>query len=846
ILRGRKDTVTLSVLLRVNSYYCSVTLPYLYGRALESSLVFTSNRGVMVRSDHIKLLQTLLRQRPRELVSDLLNAAYDVYPEQPDETMANSNSDQVMESETLANQTKIDYLCFVRTFIFESVVYMPVSGFGGVATQSNDYPSRLSDHTFRSKTGDAVGEYGDGLRDDHLLFPPMFKVGHTKGAADFRYGALTGALRRDLTWTICSSVFEQVQSLAIPLSDMDRYLDSVERFHSLRSVTFIMDEMLDLRGFGYHVLEARLDQEQCLERRNQQFRSMFTFMQRHTALFPNQIQSADCPVERSWRRSTICPEEVMNELKDSLPVMVNPVSINNHNWQQITRKFKSTNLDSVKEIAILGMQARNCMKTFLASQPTFLSRCRALASLKLNSPGPGSFKWAVKEKLAWEQFGVTTLTIAGDDPLPKSTMPAPEPLLPLQRVDIAVNGKFTDEIDDIAFAFGNTLLELCAISFVANGASEGSNEFRAGIAWMLPRIQKLNLAIQHQRLLIDRDLYAIGLGDQIESLELQDRSLDYRYQDVYTCRPAHTTLPALKKVALLGWPALTFHPDTLHRVPNLESLHLGFSNHFMPPVQELLASFQPMEERAFETTKEDGVVDQDGCKGSNDVDDSEGSLSQSAMLPHYADQRRPRRTWDWYLPKLQSLNLTSEWAYMFEFRMLEGCPSLQYLSLNIFTDDVTTGNEGRAYERRLTTHDFVRPGLCSALKSPNDQDQEQEEFGKSKFLVAPAIQTVRLFGHWNVDDTTMRVMYGTTFSEATLVEESGVSGYTLQTWLSTLHGLPNLKKAFCGLQLDEQEHEETMCAHGLVSRPITSSAPEKVFIFEDAIAHWSFAKDMEK
>ncbi|KAG0053498.1 hypothetical protein BGZ83_000979 [Gryganskiella cystojenkinii] len=853
ILQDRKDTFTLSVLLRVNSYFCSATLPYLYSRALDSPAFYIPHLFTMVCSDHVKLLQTLLRQRPRELVSDLLDAAYDVYPERSEHTISNLHPDKVQGSEvTQTSPSGIDYLSLMHAFIFESVVYRPKSGCHPV--QSINYPSRLAAYIFRSKTGDAADEYGDGLQDDSLLFPPMFKVGHTKRTEQFRYGALSGALRRELTWTICSAVFEQIQSLAIPLSDMARYLDSVERFQSLRHVIFIMDELLDLQNAGDHVLEPRLDREQCLARRDQQFRSMITFMQRHAALFPNQIQRVDCPVEHTWPNLTVCPEEVMSELKDCLPVMVNPKTIDNNNWQQITRQFKSTNLDSVSEISMLGSLARSGMSSFLTSQPTFLSRCRALESLVFNSPGPGSFKWAVKEKLAWKQFGAA-LAIAGGGRLPESITPPGELLPPLQRVTIATFGTFSDEIDDIAFAFGEILLELCAFTFALDEESEESIGFRAGNGWTLPRIRKLHLAIQHKRLLIDRDFYALGLGNKIESLSLEDKSTGYHCQDVYTCRPLQVPLPALKTVALQGWSALTFHPDTLHRVPNLESLHLGVfsytTDHFIPPVQELLDSFQPMEDRGVGTSKKEGDVGHAADEDNSNSDVNDGSLSNVSLLSPLA-QRRPRRTWDWYLPKLQTLKLTAEWAFMFEFRMLEGCQSLELLSLNIYAD-----SEGRAHERQLTTQDFVRSAMSGTLESPIVQEQEQDvEDGKSRFLVAPAIQTVLLYGHWIVDDAALRAMYGTTFSNVVLVNESGISGYTLQTWLSTLHGLPKLREASCGLQPVEGEEqmpvpEETLRAHGLVPRPITSSTnsagvPEKVFRFQGVIACWSFAKDMEK
>ncbi|KAF9313887.1 hypothetical protein BG003_004731 [Podila horticola] len=52
-------------------------------------------------------------------------------------------------------------------------------------------------------------------------------------------------LRVTLTWTLCEPILEQIQSIDIPLSDIDRYLSVVHRFRSLSSVNFIDDFALD-------------------------------------------------------------------------------------------------------------------------------------------------------------------------------------------------------------------------------------------------------------------------------------------------------------------------------------------------------------------------------------------------------------------------------------------------------------------------------------------------------------------------------------------------------------------------------------------------------------------------
>lgn len=56
-----------------------------------------------------------------------------------------------------------------------------------------------------------------------------------------------GLLRVALTWLLCSSAPERIQSIDIPLSDIDRYVSVVDCFHSLSSINFITDFSADIR-----------------------------------------------------------------------------------------------------------------------------------------------------------------------------------------------------------------------------------------------------------------------------------------------------------------------------------------------------------------------------------------------------------------------------------------------------------------------------------------------------------------------------------------------------------------------------------------------------------------------
>ncbi|KAF9312416.1 hypothetical protein BG003_006298 [Podila horticola] len=83
---------------------------------------------------------------------------------------------------------------------------------------------------------------------------------------------------------------------------------------------------------------------------------------------------------------------------------------------------------------------------------------------------------------------------------------------------------------------------------------------------------------------------------------------------------------------------------------------------------------------------------------------------KEAILIH-CTIRRPKWTWDWHLGNLSSLELTVEFAFQFQFRMLQGTPNLRDLYLSIYST-------AHSVERVLTKDDFTISQL---------QDQGQED-----------------------------------------------------------------------------------------------------------------------
>jgi len=173
------------------------------------------------------------------------------------------------------------------------------------------------------------------------------------------------------------------------------------------------------------------------------------------------------------------------------------------------------------------------------------------------------------------------------------------------------------------------------------------SEIRIGRGWFLPQIQSIYISTKEQRLLLDPDFLAFGVGNQLGIMELVDQSRHYHCHDLYTCRPSTEPFPDLRRIELQGWSALTFHPVTLHQTPSLESLQIGLASDqnmtFIPPIQELLASF---ESAPAELTT------------SGEEDDDDVLLSQVSGMASVSVTvgNRPRWTRDWHLPQLKSLS----------------------------------------------------------------------------------------------------------------------------------------------------------------------------------------------
>lgn len=454
----------------------------------------------------------------------------------------------------------------------------------------------------------------------------------------------------------------------------------------------------------------------------------------HRQRFPGRLKtvtSSDSPAMGSnrWHDSI----EIDNaEIQRILPPY-QPRSINPSNWPRIEPLLETMDLSKVHEIVRLELSVVNSR---------FLQRCRSLSAFCARSVERGCFDWAVQEKKESEasvgQGAVVSLMPAATGSSPEwnpdgtsstpVTLPLPHlqaafvtrPLVPLARFNLFnCDIGILPDIDAIATAFRDTLQSVY-IRFNHFQRSIETILLGQGCTADLPRLQWLRILAEGRRLAMDPLLltHCPNLG----VVEIVDSTREYTCEEVVPHHPAD--VPRVYHLELRGLSALGFHPDTLKATRGLQALILLLKQSkccFIPPVNELRRTYGLVSGESKDKDK-DTLEDREGNGG-------------NASSPRFVV--RPRWTWDWQLPSLTTLRLNSEFAYLVEFKMLHGCPSLETLSLHMRT---TFGHHIRV----ITQADLSVP--CA-------------KEGSQAFIVASRLQRLYMNGHWSFENPSVLMQF---------------------------------------------------------------------------------------
>ncbi|KAG0282124.1 hypothetical protein BGZ96_000805 [Linnemannia gamsii] len=580
-------------------------------------------------------------------------------------------------------------------------------------------------------------------------------------------------LYREVSWSLTSSTLEQLRSVSISVSDLDRFSCNMSRLSTVEHVQFIVDEVVDHNWDHYNGVSQEI-KIQSEARQAEILPAMVQFVRVHTQRFPGRLRTVSCSNGGLWYSlDQKWPEETKSEILRLLPPLTRPTILNSNNVEHITFHLDVTDLSCVRHIRCYRSFSLEAWFTAFRDNRNLLQRCRALKSLEMDTLGPGTFKWAVQEKRSLESRQDISYLDRGR----LAYRYLERGLVPLETVHLkeGAGEPLSDELDDITFAFSQTLKNLKFSSFYL--PSIPSRSIHLGHGWMgLPAME--HISVFAGRLTVDRHFFK--RCPNLKSARLFDGDDQNHRQEITTCLPVD--LPQLESLSLVGRCALQFHPVMFHSSPKLrmismDSRRLGDAGYHSP-------------------------IDDTALYGSLDLQDNSVEPIISVQV-RAAEIVRTLWTWDWYLPNLNHLRLTGEFACQFQFRMLCGCSSLESLDLNnMIVSELP--------DRILSDADLFMRGSNSS-----ESDDQPTENLPRQAIVAPALRNLRLMGSWTINDSHLSQFLTTMTPNLDCLDTFGLHGFTLKVLADVVRTQPNkIKKVHIGRL--ESSFEESVVEAGLL------------------------------
>ncbi|KAG0339729.1 hypothetical protein BG000_001467 [Podila horticola] len=322
-LAENNELAPLTTLLLVNRTVCQITLPYIYSnpfRLFEQNILGAKAVAKFRQLIHLLLTTSI----PYDGYSDLLKAMYEI----DDGSLNNTHSKPL----------KIKYLEYLRHFDLPQELVTLTSP---KRETLNTFP-RLSRYVDEH---DLKQKFRTKLQETPYNWTQFESQGTTED--DNIISHLNMVVRRELSWVLCHPILDQLQSMAIPVSNLNIYHDNMDCLSSLKSIVFVLDDLLRLQE---HTLDA-LTQENIekirliREKRDRALGLMVEFVQFHTMRF----------------------RDVLRQVGESVPTIIT---------------LKNQSKESYGP----------------AANASFLRRCRSLRELNIFPFFPETFKWAVQTR----------------------------------------------------------------------------------------------------------------------------------------------------------------------------------------------------------------------------------------------------------------------------------------------------------------------------------------------------------------------------------------------------------------------------------------------------------------
>ncbi|KAF8941927.1 hypothetical protein BGZ47_007040 [Haplosporangium gracile] len=458
-----------------------------------------------------------------------------------------------------------------------------------------------------------------------------------------------------------------------------------------------------------------------------------------------------------------------------------------------TRTYRSLRRFVLGEFLIRSGSRSRSYAGVVPTPVSFLRRCRSLESVFMLSLDKGMFKRAVQERKDFEDVAVA---LGGDRAVAKTSKQ--RSLVPLREYHALCNWASSGgQISDVIYAF-NKSLEDIKVKFYGGRSATGPQSFSDVVVGRriedeekddneedivssfssssyspslphLPRLRSIAIATEWMTLQIHPMLFA-------QSPSLIYVILDYRQirdslaHTVVYWKPAE--LPHLTNVILTSTPTISFHSETVRGTRNLNRLELrvyAFQNGPLAPIA--------VPEDDDDDDDELTAVGQDQADNTSAALDGTLTFSSSATTATLPVMQRLVWTWDWDLPNLTYLCMVSEFAYKFQYRMLDGTSNLNHLSLNLRCVI------GRGPDRTISIEELLKPrsqqpllpqflgrdqqhckkrrqliscrveddAICKQQKEKESKDRDEDErlwHQEFEFLQLPKLRALSLIGPW--------------------------------------------------------------------------------------------------
>ncbi|KAG0283295.1 hypothetical protein BGZ96_012342 [Linnemannia gamsii] len=749
ILLDSNSLSALARLLTMNKHIASVTLPYLYHNPYH--LIHRREKYRTYRRTGELLTRMLLGCLPVTSIPEALTLALTTdkrYPPPPTTT------------------SPLNYLAHIR--------HLKIDLFDSLTVGCS---WSMKDMSLEQRTYIRTEEFGKRYQSN--LFTSKYINGSyltTKGKVLQHFYHVV--LHQEAVWCLASPILEQLHSFTVPyMFTIKQYLQVVGRFKSLGTISFTMTDKFEESYYRSEPPEKgshnyKVDQD------------MIRFVQEHAQLCEGRLKSVNCLEYSEWGLvNKEYGDRIQLDIFRILPPLSKPTYLNKDNFIQFSAHPQSIDLKHVREFNSQGLP--KWWEDIISNDQPLLQRCRTLKRLLVDNIHAGTFRWAAQEKRDFDQTGKSTavdnrhghrgaLMLEGTSPPLHET----QSLVPLERIEIRqLADPRIDDINDILFAFQHSLKSL-SITALVDVSLDLPRSIHLEKGWVdLPVLSHLILNMGLNRLVVGSQ--ALSHCPNLVLLRLSDWTLEYSCQDIIPCPPVH--LDQLDVLHLSGWPALTFNPTTLSSVTKLTSLiiqvqpryYVHVARGFIPPLEELDRSY--------------GFL--------ND--------SETAMDDLVLGMVRPLWTWDWHLPLLTSLNLSSEFALFFEFKMLNGCPALKTLILDIQS---STPEEHTRFicdgDLWISAEDSARYDESSALSSsPSTQPT-------TEFICAPALAHLELGGEWVIESDIMPAFLTDLFPELTDVYLNGWNMTTLESLLELVRAMPSTYDHSVSLHVSDLSGED--------------------------------------